>query len=1146
MRCGFVPLAACAGDGSDRQTRSGKGFRAAYLTAILLALLATGLAAVAAPMGIRVIPLTPGEAAPAATNVAPFAPRNAASGAVAERLQQALNTVRARRAALGAQMPPGSAAPTAGTLRALLGAATAPATRPAPLATPGPGRQLEVHMRGIGTPRLIRGTLQPDGRRLPLQAAITALRAASSQDDAATARRFLAAFRDYLRLDDPDQELEFAREIADELGYRHLRFGQKYRNLPVWPAGLTVHMDGDGQIASVSGAYVPTPRTLDPKPKLDAGRARAITRALWADGSGRLDGPDLIVYGAVDSAPRLAWKLKLVRSLRERWTVVVDAQDGTVLSRFNEVEEVAATGSGVDLFGASRALNLWLEGGTYYLTDTSKAMFDAARSNPPQARTTRGAIIVQDARNQPPTSNPQTLPSTVVVSSGNANRGWLADGVSAASGFAQTYDYYQTRHGRNSIDGAGGNILGVVRLGSGFDNAFWASDLGTMFFGDAQPFAGALDVVAHELTHGVTSYTANLVYQGQSGALNEAFSDIFGEMVEYYAEGSNDWLMGSRLSEPVRNMKDPSALLLSSGVPYPSKMSDYVRTTQDNGGVHINSGIINRAYYLLAEGLDQAIGRADAERIFYRALAFHLTQNAQFADARLACIQSAEELFGAGSAQAQRVAEAFDGVEIPNPTTPSGDPGTAPTVSGNDAVLFVYFDSARGGYMLGRREPAQGDDASGTVMSPGSVQPARPSVSANGKLGIYVDGLQDACLIDTKVPINGEECLGLFNVHSVAMAPDGEIFAFVMLNPDGSPSNEILTIDTRKNTRASYKLVAPGTEGVNISSVVQADVMAFTSNDRFLIYDALNAIAQEDGTEVRAWSVYAIDLVTGQTLILVPPVLGRDIGNPALGNLSDDLLTFEAQDSESGKSTVLATRLSTGETGTIAETVGTASPVFSGDDSAIVFSAGESADALRSLYRQALGSNRVTPAGSAELWLANADFGAVYRRSARFKLTVKTSGAGAGRVLSQPSGIDCGNSCVGLYPKGARLRLTASPDLGSKFAGWRGACSGKRACTLKMGQARTVRAVFQIQKYRELVVSKTGTGTGAVFSNPTGIDCGAQCSAPFLLGSTVRLSAVPEPGSRFLGWRGACGGKGVCRVKLSKARKVSARFEPAG
>ena len=134
-------------------------------------------------------------------------------------------------------------------------------------------------------------------------------------------------------------------------------------------------------------------------------------------------------------------------------------------------------------------------------------------------------------------------PCVRIVSS-SANSGWLADAVSASFGLSETYDYYLERHNRDSLDGQGGTMTAVVRYGQSLNSAFWNPSLGLMLFGDGLPFARALHVVGHELTHAVTTNSADLVYQNQSGALNEAFSDIFGEMVEARTKGTPDWLKG--------------------------------------------------------------------------------------------------------------------------------------------------------------------------------------------------------------------------------------------------------------------------------------------------------------------------------------------------------------------------------------------------------------------------------------------------------------------------------------------------------------------------------------------------------------------------------------------------------------------------
>ena len=354
----------------------------------------------------------------------------------------------------------------------------------------------------------------------------------------------------------------------------------------------------------------------------------------------------------------------------------------------------------------------------FRMIDTSKPMFDPNFDPILGIDSARGVIRIRDAENQPETSDPEEihLPFPIrVARSERSNSGWLPDAVSAAYNLSEVYDYYLERHKRNSFDGQGASITAIVRLGQDFNNAFWHSGLNLLAFGDARPYAGALDVVGHELTHGVITHSANLIYRDQPGALNEAFADIFGEMIEAWSESGRkeepeepDWLVGTKLitelDPPLRYMKNPAALTFDrDGVrPYPTKMSEYVYTQQDNGGVHINSSIINRAFYLLAKGLDGGIGLRDAAHIFYDALTMYLFQYSQFIDARLACLQAAEDRFGPESVQFQKTAEAFDAVEIFD-AAPTPPPRRVPAFPGPDASLFVYRDVG-GKPRLGRRE----------------------------------------------------------------------------------------------------------------------------------------------------------------------------------------------------------------------------------------------------------------------------------------------------------------------------------------------------------------------------------------------------------------------------------------------------------
>lgn len=350
-----------------------------------------------------------------------------------------------------------------------------------------------------------------------------------------------------------------------------------------------------------------------------------------------------------------------------------------------------------------------------------------------------------------------------------------------------------------------------------------------------------------------------------------------------------------------------------SGRFYPSRRSQFFGENdpfldslqnRDNGGVHINSSIINNAFYLLAEGLNGAIGIRDAERIFYRALTVHLTANSQFIDARLACLQSAEELFGPGSQQRQKTAEAFDIVEISD-APPSPGPPDVPPISASDSTLFVFRDQATGAFFLGRREDALDDPLQGIQLSSTRAAQSRPSVSRDGIFAAFVRSDHDVCLILTDGA--GEACLGVPGVvSSVSMSPNGELFGFVLLDASGNPTNQITVIDLRTETEQTFTLRAPVYDGTTTDTILFADAMDFTLDHQFLIYDALNRIAFSDGTRFDLWSIYALHLGTGVIVPLVPPVPDFDIGFPSLSQTSDNFLTFGAVSRETGQSGIFA------------------------------------------------------------------------------------------------------------------------------------------------------------------------------------------------------------------------------------------------
>lgn len=243
-----------------------------------------------------------------------------------------------------------------------------------------------------------------------------------------------------------------------------------------------------------------------------------------------------------------------------------------------------------------------------------------------------------------------------------------------------TYRFFHEVLGRHSIDGKGLPLIGTVHYGQRYENAFWNGE--QMVFGDGDGeifnrFTIALDVVAHELTHGVIDSEAALVYVNQSGALNESLSDVFGILTKQYAlqqtVEASDWIIGAGLltesvnGKGLRSMSAPGSAYddpLLGKDPQPGHMRDFVQTREDNGGVHINSGIPNRAFYLAAKALG---GRAweKAGPIWYDTLCDErLANDADFSEFARLCMDRAERRFGQGSPEAAAVEQAWRDVGV--------------------------------------------------------------------------------------------------------------------------------------------------------------------------------------------------------------------------------------------------------------------------------------------------------------------------------------------------------------------------------------------------------------------------------------------------------------------------------------------------
>lgn len=297
--------------------------------------------------------------------------------------------------------------------------------------------------------------------------------------------------------------------------------------------------------------------------------------------------------------------------------------------------------------------------------------------------------------------NGSTLPGKLVLEEGSP---LLNDSAAneAYEGAGATYDLYWEAYARDSLDGHGLPLDSTVHYRPDYDNAFWDGEQMVYGDGDGQlfrRFTVAIDVIGHELTHGVTQYTSNLNYADQPGALNESLSDVFGSLVKQRQFGQTasqaDWLIGAGLfttnvkGVALRSLKEPGTAYddpVLGRDPQPAHMREYVHTSDDDGGIHINSGIPNHAFFLVAASIG-GFAWEKAGRIWYTTARDKFTSTTDFSAAAHLTYQSATEIYGDGSSEQHAVQYGWEGVgvavRVPTPAPqpkPTGCAAVAPTL----------------------------------------------------------------------------------------------------------------------------------------------------------------------------------------------------------------------------------------------------------------------------------------------------------------------------------------------------------------------------------------------------------------------------------------------------------------------------------
>ncbi|KKC48691.1 peptidase M4 [Paenibacillus sp. D9] len=442
------------------------------------------------------------------------------------------------------------------------------------------------------------------------------------------------------------------KEADPTSGVEHFRLQQYVNGIPVYGGDQTIHIDKAGQVTSFVGAVLPAQNQITAKssvPAISASDALAIAAKEASSRIGELGAQEktpsaqLYVYPEGNGS-RLVYQTEVnvlePQPLRTRY--LIDAADGHIVQQYDLIE--TATGSGTGVLGDNKTFQTTLSGSTYQLKDTTRG----------------NGIYTYTA------SNRTTIPGTLLTDADNV---WTDGAAVDAHTYAgKVYDFYKTKFGRNSLDGNGLLIRSSVHYSSRYNNAFWNGT--QIVFGDGDgstfiPLSGDLDVVGHELSHGVIEYTSNLQYLNESGALNESYADVLGNSIQ-----AKNWLIGDDVYTPgisgdaLRSMSNPTLY------GQPDNYANRYTGSSDNGGVHTNSGITNKAFYLLAQGGTQngvtvaGIGRDAAVNIFYNTVAYYLTSTSNFAAAKNASIQAAKDLYGTGSSYVTSVTNAFRAVGL--------------------------------------------------------------------------------------------------------------------------------------------------------------------------------------------------------------------------------------------------------------------------------------------------------------------------------------------------------------------------------------------------------------------------------------------------------------------------------------------------
>lgn len=467
---------------------------------------------------------------------------------------------------------------------------------------------------------------------------------------------------------DDKSEFQIRALTFDRRGQAHARFDQYHRGLRVFNGQLIAHLGRDGRDGEVTGVHYPD-IDLDVRPALNNGEAVAVAAVDFRRAVSAEPAAELMIL-PWQRGYRLVYRVELADldgDSPAEMVYFVGAEGGEILFKYSNLK--TALGGGCHYSGGGPAFGL---GRGRYSGAVTLSTAIRPKGGFEMVDLLRGGSCTNGISDQG--SHPRILrdADNEWGDFGGSDRN--SAGVDVHYGVQTTFDYFRLMHGRVGVAGDGRGVYNRVHYGRRHNSAFWSDICSCIAYGDGDGLSygpvTSLDIVAHEMTHGLTSHTANLVYHGESGALNEATSDIFAVGVEFYADNAGDagdYLIGEKvkLQSPrfLRDLSDPRA---------DGRSIDHYSLYTAGMDVHYASGIANNFFYLLAEGgvnrtsglAVTGIGRDQAAAIWYQALIAYLTPGAGFAAARRACLAAAADLFGDNSPQSVAVAEAWRAVGV--------------------------------------------------------------------------------------------------------------------------------------------------------------------------------------------------------------------------------------------------------------------------------------------------------------------------------------------------------------------------------------------------------------------------------------------------------------------------------------------------